>query len=103
MVEIDTERLPAQANALAAQGKAVGDAVRQLHAEITGAGSPWGDDETGTLFGQAYTELTGVALDAYTALADGLSGKADDVHTMANGFTDRDATSAAAMNAVRRR
>lgn len=50
--------------------------IRILSTKVTGAGSPWGDDEMGTLFGTAYTEATQLglqALDHVTGLLGGMA------------------------------
>ena len=60
------------------------EAVGRLRAEVTGAGSPWGGDEFGTLFAAAYTSITDLALNKYGELATRLTGVGDDLRVVAD-------------------
>jgi uncharacterized protein YukE len=51
--------------------------VQTLSSHITGAGSPWGSDETGSLFGTAYTEASHLGLKSLNHLVDQLGGVAE--------------------------
>lgn len=66
-------------------------AAGRLRADVTGAGSPWGGDEFGTVFAAAYTSVTDLALDKYEELATRLTEAGDDLRIMADDVegTDR--------------
>jgi uncharacterized protein YukE len=51
--------------------------VQTLSSHVTGSGSPWGSDETGSMFGAAYTEASQLGLKALAHLVDQLGGVAE--------------------------
>lgn len=68
-------------------------AVQKLQSRITGAGSPWGSDEIGSLFGPAYDEVCRLAIEALNTLTEGVRGTGDGLAAMAGNTqqTDQDA------------
>ncbi|MGH3874405.1 MAG: hypothetical protein ACRDSR_23375 [Pseudonocardiaceae bacterium] len=68
-------------------------AVQKLQSRILGAGSPWGSDEIGSMFGEAYNEVSKLGIEALTALTEGVRGTADGLQAMAHNTqqSDRDA------------
>ncbi len=51
--------------------------VGMLSAQVTGAGSPWGEDDIGSIFGMAYTEATQLGFQALNQLGAQLGEMAD--------------------------
>ncbi|MGW7412815.1 hypothetical protein [Streptomyces sp. NPDC054863] len=54
ILDISTEDLKKAAPAFALQGQALAEAAATLKRTLDGLGSPWGDDEQGNKFGEAY-------------------------------------------------
>ncbi|PWR09224.1 hypothetical protein DKT68_12835 [Micromonospora acroterricola] len=71
-IEVDLDALHAAAGSLAATGQQLGAEVTSLESTVNGAGSPWGADEAGSLFGAVYVEVLTHALDVYRSMADQL-------------------------------
>ena len=57
-------------------------ALATLQAKVLGAGSPWGHDEMGTIFAEAYTECSTMGLQAMAHLVEQLGGVADGLQWM---------------------
>lgn len=55
VLDISTEDLKKAAPAFAKQGQALAEAAATLKRTLDGLGAPWGDDEQGAKFGDAYT------------------------------------------------
>jgi uncharacterized protein YukE len=62
--EITPGLLDAAAQGIARSGEDFAAAVERLRSQLLEAGSPWGDDGTGAMFGEIYTECTAVGLQA---------------------------------------
>ncbi len=71
---ISPESLDAAAQGMLQCGEDFAAAVETLQARVLGAGSPWGDDETGSMFGEIYTECTSLGLHALDHVAQLLGG-----------------------------
>lgn len=71
-------------------------AVQQLQSRILGAGSPWGSDEIGSMFGPVYEEVSQLGIQALTTLTEGMRGTAEGLAAMARTTqqTDQDEASA---------
>jgi hypothetical protein len=74
---IDPELLRAASEAMRRYVDEFNSNVQTLSAKVTGAGSPWGDDEMGSLFGTAYNEATQLGFQALNHVTDLFSGMAD--------------------------
>ncbi len=74
-IEPDTLRAASQRMERCAEH--LGNSVHTLSGAITGSSSPWGSDDTGTVFGTAYSEATDVGLQALAHLTGGLQGLAE--------------------------
>ncbi|MFI0979250.1 hypothetical protein ACH4SP_19895 [Streptomyces sp. NPDC021093] len=90
VLDISTQDLKKAAPAFAKQGQALAEAAATLKRTLDGLGSPWGDDEQGTKFGEAYkpkrTEIErGVAI-----LALGLKSINAAMVDMADGHIDNE-------------
>jgi uncharacterized protein YukE len=57
-------------------------AIQKLQARVLGGGSPWGRDEMGSIFAEAYTECSAMGLQAMQHLADQLSTIAEGLQAM---------------------
>lgn len=77
------------------RGADLSQAVGRLRADVTGAGSPWGSDEFGTVFAAAYTSVTNLALDKYEELATRLTEAGDDLRIAADDVEGTDQGNAA--------
>ena len=65
-------------------------ALETLQAKELGAGSPWGHDEMGTVFAEAYTECTSMGLQAMAHLVDQLGSIADGLQQMGQNVQSTD-------------
>jgi uncharacterized protein YukE len=75
--EIDPDVLRSASEAMQRYTDEFARSVQTLSARTTGAGSPWGADEMGSLFGMAYTEASQLGFQALSHLADVLGGMAE--------------------------
>lgn len=76
-MDIDPASLRAASQRMQGCADALTRSVGRLSASVTGAGSPWGSDEMGTLFGMAYTEATQLGMQALSHLGAQLDGVAE--------------------------
>lgn len=74
---IDPELLHTASEAMRRYVDQFGRNVQTLSTQVTGAGSPWGDDEMGSLFGAAYSEATQLGFQALNHVAGLLGGMAE--------------------------
>jgi uncharacterized protein YukE len=65
-------------------------AIQALQARVLGAGSPWGRDEMGSIFAEAYTECSAMGLQAMQHLSDQLSTIAEGLQAMEQNLTSAD-------------
>ena len=65
-------------------------AVQTLQARVLGAGSPWGRDEIGSVFAEAYGECSSMGLQAMQHLADQLAGIAEGLQQMGQNVESAD-------------
>ncbi|MCX9193685.1 hypothetical protein C3Y87_20330 [Carbonactinospora thermoautotrophica] len=75
--EISPESLRAASRGMRRCAEDFAAAVERLRGRVLGAGSPWGGDEFGTLFGTAYTGCTELGLRALDHLASQLGDVAE--------------------------
>ncbi len=76
-IDIDPDSLRAASQRMQRCADALTTSVGKLASNVTGAGSPWGSDEMGSLFGAAYTQATQLGLRALNHLGTELGGAAD--------------------------
>lgn len=76
-LEVNLTALRAASQEIRGTGERLSQEVRSLEGSVTGSGSPWGGDEAGTVFGMAYTEVLGHALDVYASMAEQLADVAE--------------------------
>jgi hypothetical protein len=69
-IDIRPESLAAAGKSLALTTEQMADAVKHLQEAVTGPGNPWGNDETGTLFGGVYTMVLGHALESLSSYVE---------------------------------
>jgi uncharacterized protein YukE len=65
-------------------------AIQTLQAKVLGAGSPWGHDEMGSIFAEAYTECSSMGLQAMQHLADQLASIAEGLQQMGQNLESAD-------------
>ena len=92
--EIFPESLDSSSKGLARSADDHAAAVQKLQSRILGDGSPWGSDEIGSLFGEAYEEVCKLGIEALTTLTEGLRGAADGLQAMARNTQQADQNSA---------
>jgi ABC-type transporter Mla subunit MlaD len=96
---IDPPTLAAAGQAVAGCAQELGQALQGLQATVT-SGNPWGADEPGTLFGAAYTEALGHALQVYASHAEQLGYAAEGLATWARTVTETDQAESARISAI---
>jgi hypothetical protein len=94
--EIVPESLVSASDGLARSADDHAAAVQKLQSSVLGAGSPWGSDEIGSMFGAAYEEVSRLGIEALNALTEGMRGTADGLQAMARNTRQTDQDSAAA-------
>jgi uncharacterized protein YukE len=62
-------------------------AIETLQARVLGAGTPWGRDELGSVFAEAYVECSDLGLQAMAHLAGQLAGIAEGLQAMGQNLT----------------
>jgi uncharacterized protein YukE len=65
-------------------------AIQSLQARVLGAGSPWGHDEIGSVFAEAYTECSTMGLQAMQHLATQLGSIAEALLQMGQNLESAD-------------
>jgi uncharacterized protein YukE len=75
-------------------------AVVRLQGQVEGAGSPWGADELGSVFGETYTVVTQNGLQALAHLGDVLESVAAGLAREAENTQTTDERAAAAMDGL---
>lgn len=67
--EISPQSLLTGAQRMQRAGEDLLGAVQRLQGQVLGGGSPWGDDELGSIFAETYTTCTQSGLQALSHLA----------------------------------
>src|SRR4029077_2789893 len=65
-------------------------AIEALQSRVLGSGSPWGKDELGSIFAEAYVECSDVGRQAMEHLAEQLGSIAVGLQTMGQNLTNAD-------------
>ena len=92
--DIRPESLQAAAAGLARTAQGMADGLTDLQATINGAGNPWGNDETGTLFSAIYTQTLTSGLDALGSYVEQVGYAAAGLLRQAQELVSSDETSA---------
>ena len=79
---IRPESLTAAASQFQGFSDELTQAIETLQAKVLGAGSPWGQDEMGSIFAEAYTECSAMGLQAMQHLAAQLASIAEGLQSM---------------------
>lgn len=82
-------------------GEELERAIQTLQSRVLGAGSPWGRDEIGSLFAEAYTECSTVGLQAMQHLAGQLSSIAEALQQMGQNVESADQDGQSAFDQIR--
>jgi hypothetical protein len=88
--DVDPDRLAESGQRLSVAGQQLGDEVERFVAATLAFGAPWGDDDLGSLIGEAYQAIRDDALECLGDNVDELSAHAGDVTTMAAAYRDVD-------------
>ena len=65
-------------------------AIETLQARVLGAGSPWGRDEMGSIFAEAYVECSAMGLQSMQHLAEQLASIAEGLQSMGQNLESAD-------------
>ena len=65
-------------------------AIEALQSRVMGSGSPWGKDELGSIFAEAYVECSDVGLQAMAHLAEQLGSIAEGLQAMGQNLSNAD-------------
>ncbi|WP_163504785.1 WXG100 family type VII secretion target [Fodinicola acaciae] len=85
---------------LSATGGSLYGDVTALQSKVTGDGSPWGDDEIGSMIGDAYVALTDYALQVYASYAEEVDGTGVRVQQAADNHADTETANADGVGAI---
>ena len=88
--DIRPDSLLAAAQKFESSAEEMAQAIQTLQAKVLGAGSPWGHDELGSVFAEAYTECSVMGLQAMAHLADQLASIAEGLNSMGQNLTATD-------------
>jgi len=87
---IQPESLLAASQRFERSSEELAKAILALQSKVLGAGSPWGHDEMGSVFAEAYTECSGMGLQAMEHLAEQLASIAEGLQAMGQNLTATD-------------
>ncbi|MFF1917892.1 WXG100 family type VII secretion target [Streptomyces sp. NPDC058239] len=87
---ISTQDLKEAAPTFQEQSKALGDAAKALRESLDALGSPWGDDEQGQEFGDAYSSKRKELEKGVGILVLGLSSIHAAMTDMSDGYVDNE-------------
>ncbi|MFJ2443204.1 MULTISPECIES: WXG100 family type VII secretion target [unclassified Streptomyces] len=90
VLDISTQDLKKAAPTFQEQSKALGDAAKALKKSLDALGSPWGDDEQGQKFGDAYSPKRTEIEKGVGILVLGLRSIHAAMTDMADGYVDDD-------------
>lgn len=95
--EIVPESLESASRSLARSADDHAAAVQKLQSRIVGAGSPWGSDEIGSMFGEAYDAVSRMGIEALNTLTAGVRGTGEGLGAMARNTQQADQDNTAAL------
>jgi WXG100 family type VII secretion target len=93
-LDVDPSSLAVSARQMRTCGEEFAAAANRLHSQVLGAGSPWGQDEAGSLFGGIYTECTAMGLQALAHLGQLLGSVATSLDHMSRNVDRADQATA---------
>jgi hypothetical protein len=99
-LKLDPENVAAAGSALAGVAQRMADDVAVLEATVAGAGNPWGDDDSGSVFALAYQAVLGHALQALGSHVQQMGEAALDLHLQARAIASADLAGAADLAAA---
>ncbi len=82
-------------------GDELAQAIQTLQARVLGAGAPWGRDEMGSVFAEAYAECSSMGLQAMQHLADQLASIAEGLQQMGQNLESADQAGQTAFDQTR--
>jgi WXG100 family type VII secretion target len=100
-LDVDPTSLEVAAQQMRTCGENFLAAVGRLRAHVLGAGSPWGQDQAGSLFGGIYTECTATGMQALAQLGELLGSVATGLGQMSVNLGRADQATADASDRVR--
>lgn len=86
MPMLDTSGLRCSGDRLAGLGEAFEAAIDRFRERVREHGEPWGDDELGSLIGDAFPTVGEWVLDCCLAVADEFQLSGDDLAAMADSY-----------------
>jgi hypothetical protein len=89
-LKLDPDNVAAAGSTLAGVAQRMADDVAVLEATVTGAGNPWGDDDSGSVFALAYRAVLGHALQALGSHVQQMGEAALDLHLQARAIASAD-------------
>lgn len=87
---IRPESLAAASRRFQSSSEELAQAIETLQARVLGAGSPWGRDEIGSVFAEAYAECSTIGMQAMEHLAGQLAGIAEALQQMGQNLESAD-------------
>ena len=98
--DVSPSSLAAASQRMQRCGEELATAAQALRVRLLGAGSPWGHDEAGTMFGQLYTECTGLGLESLAHLGELLGSIAMDLGQMSENMQATDQAKASQFDQI---
>lgn len=99
-LKLDPEIVAAAGSALAGVAQRMADDVAVLEGTVAGPGSPWGEDESGSVFALAYQAVLGHALQALGSHVQQIGEAAVGLHAQASAIASTDAAAAADLSTI---
>jgi hypothetical protein len=88
--KVDPERLASSGSALQSISARLAGELTGFQAELAGYGTPWGNDEIGSLIGAAHDEVSSYAFECYQDALDEMASAGIDVVEIATKYAEVD-------------
>jgi hypothetical protein len=98
--DVTPDNLRSSGKDISATGGSLYGDVTALSNKVTGDGSPWGDDELGSMIGDAYVALTDYALQVYASYAEQLDGTGANVQLAADNHAQTETSNTDGIGAI---
>lgn len=100
-LSVDWEHLRGRASGIRSAADELNSAVAAFQQKLAGHGTPWGNDDIGSIIGMLYQGASELALDCYDDNIGGLQDHAENVHGMAAEYAGTEHANTFEMNQVR--
>ena len=93
-MRVDPDSLMASGNRMQSSVQRIREEITAFHGELAGFGAPWGNDDLGSLIGEAYQVIYDMAMETYGANADEIDEVGQAAQVAATEYTTTDQANA---------